>query len=73
MFYVLGDIHSYRFKTSKTTPCHTTFVNSEEFAKLNNVLMRFMPVKKMIYQFGEAFKPRVESVKWTAGISEHDA
>jgi hypothetical protein len=37
-------------------------VNSEEFARLNNVVMKIMPVGKIFYQFCEQFKARVESV-----------
>lgn len=42
-------------------------MNSEEFLRLNNVLMRLAPVEKMFYQFCEVFKARVESVKEESG------
>jgi hypothetical protein len=63
VFYVLSGTHPYRFEPSKITPGSTRFVNSEEFARLNNFFMRFMPMEKMFYQFCEQFKARVESVK----------
>ena len=70
IFHVLSGIHSYRFEPSKTTPGSTRFVNSEEFLRLSNVLMRLMPVEKMFCQFSEQFKARVESVKESALMSE---
>jgi hypothetical protein len=62
MLHLISGIHSYRFEPSKVTPGSTRFVNSEEFLRLSNVLMRLMPIEKMFYQL----KARVESVKDSA-------
>ena len=68
-FLVLAGIHSYRFEPSKTTPGQTRFVNAEEFIRLNNILMRMMPVEKMFREFCEQFKARVESVTGESGLT----
>jgi hypothetical protein len=66
MIHLISGIHSYQFEPSKVTPGSTRFVNSEEFLRLSNVLMRLVPIEKMFYQFAEQFKARVESVKGSA-------
>jgi hypothetical protein len=72
MIHLISGIHSYRFEPSKATPGSTRFVNSEEFLRLSNVLMRLMPLEKMFYQFAEQFKARVESVKKSASMNKQD-
>jgi len=72
MIHLISGIHSYRFEPSKVTPGSTRFVNSEEFLRLSNVLMRLMPLEKMFYQFAEQFKARVESVKKSASMNKQD-
>jgi hypothetical protein len=73
MIYLISGSHSYRFEPSKITPGSTRFVNSEEFLRLSNVLMRLMPIEKMFYEFAEQFKARVESVKGSALKTEDAA
>ena len=45
------------------TPVSTRFVNSEEFIRISSVVMRLMPVEKMLAKFYEKFKARVEVTK----------
>lgn len=47
-------------------------MNSEEFIRLNNIIMRFMPVEKMFHQFCEQFKDRIEREKKALAVPSEE-
>lgn len=70
--YVISGDHTFQFEHSKTTPGGTTFINIEIPARLNVLLMKFMPATKMFNQFCVDFKARVEKLKADGAIQTEE-
>lgn len=55
--------HSFRFDQSKENPDWPTFHNDELPLRLNVILMKLGPGRRMFEEFCTEFKARVERVK----------
>ena len=62
LYLVLSGVHTYSFTPSEVTKGHTTFVNSEKFARLMYILVGtgIMDVRHDFAGFNVLFKKRVE-------------